>query len=265
MRRTQPLGKKVLLPVVLLLAMPACRSTTGPTGRLTVNFQLASSSAAPAVVASPNISATVAAASLTGPIDVTGTNGTLTLEDVRLVVDEFKLEREEGACEDGTAEDSCERFEALPHFLTVPLEEGTTSAFSEDVPPGTYVQLKFEVKEEPTLLGQIQEEFPNWPAEASVLVSGSFASAEDGDPVPFLVYFASGEVKVQFGFDPPLVIAETDAEQSVTVLVDPALWFANADGTVLDLSQFDFYQTGQLLKLEVKRFGDVFTKIEIGG
>ena len=37
------------------------------------------------------------------------------------------------------------------------------------------------------------------------------------------------------------------------------------DGTVLDLSQFDFYQTGQLLKLEVKRFGDVFPKIEIGG
>ena len=73
-----------LLPAALSVALVACNSATGPGTALTVNFKLADGAMA---------------------VTVTGSNGTLTLDDIRLIVDEFKLEPENGACEDGTAED----------------------------------------------------------------------------------------------------------------------------------------------------------------
>lgn len=78
--------------------------------------------------------------------------------------------------------------------------------------------------------------------------------------MPFWVFF-DAEVKVELTFDAPLVI-DDGAVQVVTVFVNPAAWFAAPDGSVLDLSAFDFGATGQLFKLEAK-FLDGFTKIEV--
>ena len=50
-------------------------------------------------------------------------------------------------------------------------------------------------------------------------------------------------------------------DKIVTVTVDPLAWFIRPDGTVLDLSQFDFDATGQVVEFEVE-MEDGFTEIE---
>ena len=46
------------------------------------------------------------------------------------------------------------------------------------------------------------------------------------------------------------------------MFIDPAVWFVNDDGTVDDLSAFDYDTTGELFEFEAK-FEDGFTKIEL--
>jgi len=54
--------------------------------------------------------------------------------------------------------------------------------------------------------------------------------------------------------DPPLVIADdgTAEFEAIVVHVDPLAWFRRSDGSVWDLSGYDFDQTGRLLELEAE-------------
>ena len=130
------------------------------------------------------------------------------------------------------------------------------------------MELKFETKatgddeDGASLLADIRGSHADWPAEASMLVTGTFTPVDGGDPVSFRAYF-DAEVKVELEFDAgaPLVIEE-GGDESVTVFIDPAIWFANDDGTVDELSEYDFDTTGEVFKFEAK-FADGFTKIEL--
>ena len=240
----------------------ACGDATGPaeSGNVTVKFAVTSSlSAAPGGLAT-------APADL--PLD--GDNGSLNIEAIWLVVDEFELERIDGACDDVAAfeedDDECEEFELEPFFVSVPLEGDGIGEVSADVEPGTYEELKFETKapddDGGELLSDIRANyFDDWPAEASMVVIGTFTPTE-GEAVSFRAYF-DAEVKVELEFpeDDPLVVEE-GGDLSITVFVDPAIWFANDDGTVDDLSMYDFEQTGEVFDFEAK-FEDGFTKIEL--
>lgn len=269
-------------------------SVTGPegTGTVSVAFQApseASSSVAPAATVSsaaapvpspagpasfpavPASPAPAAAIPIAFSLTVSGPNGTLTLDELLLIVDEFKLEAGEEACEmageEGEDAGACARFEAAPHLLALPLDEPGEEAVAvtEPVPAGSFADLKFEVKEadeDGSLLAQIRTEVPDWPGQASGFVAGSFAPA-DGSPAREFRAFFQGEVKVELSFETPLAVAE-GSDQTVLVTLDPREWFTNPDGTVLDLSEFDFTATGEAFGLEVKLL-DGFTKIEIEG
>lgn len=66
--------------------------------------------------------------------------------------------------------------------------------------------------------------------------------------------------EIEMEFDPHLVI---DGETgTLDIEIDPAAWYTNFDGTVVDLSAFDYATTGQVVELEAK-FSDGFTKIEL--
>ena len=240
-----------------LLVGGACSGSVGPeaNGGVTVRFKL-----------DDGIASGAAGTSLAAPLlslDVSGTNGVLTLDAIHLVVDEFKLGRVEGACEAPNGEgDACENFEAPPFFVEVPLDGDDVGVVSQAVPADTYVALKFETKapkDDGSLLVEIRVEFDDWPEDASALVMGTFTPLMD-DPISFRVFF-DAEVKVELEFDPPFEVTEGD-DQAVTVFVDPAIWFANPDDSVVDLSAFDFDETGEVVKLEVK-FEDGFTKVEV--
>ncbi len=138
---------------------------------------------------------------------------------------------------------------------------------NEQIPAGLYDELEFEVEDlevdadDPedaadaalieALLKAIRDTFPDWPAEASMLVVGSYTPAPGGGtPTSFSTYFEA-EIEVEFDLVPPLEITES-AGGSVVVDVSPDRWFIQADGSVLDLSAFDFTTTGQIVEFELE-------------
>lgn len=261
--------KSLWSAVLVPFALSGCDNPagSGASGNVAVRF----------ATSSPSSSTSRASLSVSGSgaeeLVVSGSNGTLTITDVRFIVSEFKLERAEGECDglEGDAEDACEKFEAPPAFIDLPLSAGAVIAATQEVPAGRYEELKFEAEdidfdeEEDdekgaairTLAQSVRAEFPDWPEDASMIVVGTFTPT-GGQPVAFTTFFEA-EIKVEKEFDPALVI--DDANKAVTVEVDPSAWFLSGD-TVIDLSAFDFARTGQVVEFEAK-MDDGFTKIEL--
>ena len=208
-----------------------------------------------------------------GPgLSISGNNGVLTISDVRLVLAEFELEKVSGSCGLGEGLE-CHDFKAPPSFLKLPLEGGVVTVATSDIPAGTYDELEFEVEdleddEDDDDFGQIQAlraliqgEFPDWPDKASMLVVGTF-QPDGGASIPFRVYF-DAEIEIEIDLLPSLVIsADGGASRTLTVNVQPDLWFMLPDNDVLDLSQFDWDTTGQLLDFEFE-LEDGFAEIDI--
>ena len=260
--------KSLVLAVSVPVALWGCESAAGVEGGGNVAIRFATASSVPAASrASLSLSRSGADQLL-----VAGSNGTLTITDVRFILKEFKLERAEGECEgvEDDAEEACEKFEAPPAFIDLPLGSGTVLAAAHEVPAGRYSELKFEAedidldeedddeKDEASrrLAQAVKAEFPGWPEDASMVVVGTFTPA-GGTPVTFTSFFEA-EIEVEKEFEPPLVV--DDANRAVTVEVDPSAWFLSA-GRVLDLSAFDFARTGKVIEFEAK-MEDGFTKIE---
>ena len=252
----------MMLSVVLAAGIAGCDSTSGPEQtNVSLRFRYNGALAGSPAAAGPLLSAAFV---------IEGTDGaTLEVTDLWLVVDELKLEREADAYEglEGPPpelEDQCVRFEAMPMFLDVPTDGDDVGTVQALVPEGAYVSLKLETKAPvagSALLADIATEFPEWPAQASAVVVGTYTAAGE-DPVPFTVYF-DAEVKVLLVL-PELFVVESGTEAPISVFVDPAIWFVNADGSVHDLSLFDFDpENPQVPKLEAK-FEDAVTRIEVG-
>ncbi|HEU0055282.1 MAG TPA: hypothetical protein VFQ39_18975, partial [Longimicrobium sp.] len=134
---------------------------------------------------------------------IAGSNGTLTITDVRLVVDEFELKGDDDVnrCEDNGGGDDCDDFDAGPLFVDLPLSSDPVSVSTGAVPPGTYREVEFEVEdldddeENPAkaqridaLLATIRQQFADWPRDASMLVTGTFTPT-GGQPRQFRVFF----------------------------------------------------------------------------
>ena len=204
-----------------------------------------------------------------GELVITGSNGTLRITDISFIVNEFELEADEDACQGQGSNDGCEEFEAPPVFARLPLDGDNLVTVTTMVPAGTYHELEFEVEdidlddddEEAGEIGAVaatvRAAFPNWPDEASMVVVGTFTPT-GGQPVPFTVFF-DAEIGIEKALVPPLVVNE--ANQTVTIELDPSVWFRRFDGTVLNLSAFDFAVTGELLEFEAE-LKDGFQEIE---
>ena len=256
--------------LALLAGIAACGDgVTGPQGRTAVSIAF---SASPAPAGASGLVAMRAGAAAENALVLTGTNGVLTITDLRLVVAEFELDRALDDCggvpadsvagDDDGDDDECEKFEAGPSFVDVPLAGGTAVAVTQQVPADRYDELEFEVEDldddeedaaEAALIAalrtEILAEFPEWPGEASMLIEGTFAPT-GADGVPFRAFFEA-EIEVELELSPPLDLT-TAAPTTVTVTIDPAAWFGRPDGTVLDLSQLDFARTGRVLEFGVE-------------
>lgn len=154
----------------------------------------------------------------------------------------------------------CEEFSAGPLFVGLDLG-GDVPVVSQEVPPGTYTRLEFRVEDTemeegddhaanlPDLMQAIRDAgYDNWPSKASLLVGGTFTPT-GGAPRPFTAYFEA-ELRIRKMFDPPLDIA--DSPSTVTVEVDPSLWFRTANGALLDLSAYDWATTQHVVEFEGK-------------
>lgn len=252
-----------VVPVLgLAAALSACDSAIEP-GQTNVALTFRYDGANPAAAAGPGPNASAA-------FVIEGTDGaTLEVTDVRLVLDELKLEREQDACEGldevpHQLDDQCARFQSAPLFLPVPTARDDVATVQALVTEGTYVSLKLETKapaDGSPLLEAIEADFQEWPGQASAVVMGIYTPAGGGEPRTFTAYF-DAEVKVTMILPEPFVV-EAGSEAAITVFVDPAIWFVDADGAVVDLSAFDFDPANPVVpKLEAK-FEEMVTKIEV--
>lgn len=235
-----------LAAAVAPLLVAGCESSTGPEdgARVRIAFTTAAGTAR-------SLDGVSLSREASGDRVLQGSNGTLTITDVRMIVAEFELEGPD-ACgvpdEEGEL-DECE-FKAAPSLLRLPLNGGEVVVATDQVPLGTYTELEFEIEDleededdrERTRAGianvrsQLRGAFPRVPDEASAVVVGTF-TPNDGAPRPFTVYL-DADVEVEIELAPPLVISDQGASRTVTVQLDPARWFAQG-GQVLDLSQFN--------------------------
>jgi len=233
------------------LVMAACGSdSTGTQARGTVAVRMG--------VSSPSALRAGGTAALGGPLAVAGTNGTLSITGIQMVVAKFQLRgANDVACDrngTGVSDDECE-FQAGPFFVDVPLNGSRLDVTTGATPAGTYTSVRFRVKnldidddddhaddddatpaQVQALFGQIRAQIPDWPQKASMLVTGTFTPT-GGAPRSFRA-FLRAEVRVTLPINPPLTVAEGSSGNAVSVVLDPAAFFKTGT-TVIDLSQFN--------------------------
>ena len=192
-------------------------------------------------------------------LEIPGSNGTLEIRDIRLIVSELELEGDADSAE----------FEADPSFLDLPLDTTDVETLTaSQIPPGRYDEFEFEVEDVDfeegdddeqalqDLREEITSEFPDWPEGASMVVVGTF-TPDGGTPQDFTTYFEA-EIEVERELDPALEVTGDGLSRRLTVELDPTRWFSRSDGTVQDLTQ----NSGELTELEVE-FEDGVADIEV--
>ena len=239
--------KSLAIYACIPLLAGACENVTGnDDGTLAIRF---------ATYSATRASANVPPSSSADELVLTGTNGTLRIEDIRLIVSELELERTEGSCASEPEDDEdCEEFESGPFLVDLPLGTGAVTLAADQIPAGTYTELEFEVEDlsddddplEPAglqnILSQITTTYPNFPRSASMVVKGTFTPV-GGSARPFIVYF-DAEIEVEKDLIPPVTVPEATA---ITVHVNPDAWFKKGS-QVVDLSQLN----GRLIEFELE-------------
>lgn len=260
-------------------AFAACGDSTGvdDPAAVALNFQVTTGTSTQAATGPALSSGTASTAGPTAvagpPLVLEGTNGTLTLEEIRLIVAEVELDGDDDACENDVVDDDCAEFEAPPRLLDLPLDGSPVAAFVGMIPPNTYAELEFEIEDleddeddtefaaEITALREdILAEFADWPRKGTARVAGTFENT-DGEVVSFVVYIEA-EIEIERALVPPLIIGEGEANPDLTVDLRPDIWFGQSDGSVLELHLWDYETTGQVLEFELE-MEEGITEIEI--
>ncbi|CAA9301179.1 MAG: hypothetical protein AVDCRST_MAG68-455 [uncultured Gemmatimonadetes bacterium] len=220
--------KKALFAAALLPLAAACADSTasGGDGRVAVRFNAVAAGAQGAQALFDHVPAT-------GAITLTGTNGTLVLQDIRLIVSELELERANASCRGEDDDDDCEEFEGGP-FLVNLLDGTAAEVVNASIPAGSYSEFEFEVEDLDadedddggerqaiqSILAGMRQAYPGFPSDASMVVHGTFTPT-GGTAQKFTVYFEA-EIEVEHKFATPFRVPEDGA---IEVNLDPALWF----------------------------------------
>jgi hypothetical protein len=190
---------------------------------------------------------------------IEGSNGTLKINNIRFIVSEFELE-----AVDSDDEDDKEEFEGGPFWVDLPLGADTLALGNSPIQAGIYDELEFEIedldwdddddenedRDYPELIESIRAEFPEWPDDASMLVTGTFTPA-NGETQSFKV-FAEAEIEIEREFSPPLEITESNTQKILSVQISPEKWFTKDDDSIINLSEYDWDTYGDLLEFEAE-------------
>jgi len=206
-------------------------------------------------------------------IEIEGSNGTLVINEVHFIVDEFELERSEGECTDDPEngkDDVCEDFESEMFFVDLPLDNQPLEIVQSPIQNGIYDEIEFEVddldiddddngekqQQKEALLDEIQETFPDWPESSSMVVKGHFVS-NSGQTTEYTT-FAEAEIEMEMELNPPLDI-QNGPRRSITINISPTDWFKRNDGSVINLSNYDYETTQKILEFEVEMENGFFS------
>lgn len=178
-----------------------------------------------------------------GGLLLQGPNGSLELTSLWLTLEEIELDGE------GDTDD----FEAGPVLVELPLEGEPTIPLSAPLPEGSYeeIEIEFEPVDDDEFLAGVRERFPDWPEDASLRATGTFTPEGDPEPVAFETY-VEAEIEIELEPSPPLVVDDSGSEVEL-LTVDLSLWFRRGDGSVVDLSRWDYEgEDTEIPELEVE-------------
>lgn len=211
------------LMVLGVAAAVACDDGAGPLGS---NVQVSFATRDPAAVPSGARSSGWDAAAGSDTIS-DGTN-TLIITKAEIVLREIEFERQEVAgCDVDPA--GCEDVELGPVLVDLPLAAGAVQRFAAALPPGTYVELEFDIHK---VTGDaadaaFRQQYPDFPVGTSIRVQGTF----NGQTFEFRTEL---NVEQELNLVPALVIAETTTSTNVTIRVGLPGWFRGLDGKLVD-------------------------------
>ncbi len=162
-----------------------------------------------------------------------GTADPIVITRAQLVLSKSELERVGASCAAPTTthEDECPELKLGPMLVDLPLDATVKGMLAVSIPAGSYTQFETKidaVMSETEGSGTASADFlaanPQFRG-VSIRVEGTY----NGQP---FVYTTAAEGELELSFNPPMVV---DASASnLTVHVDLATWFRNADGTSID-------------------------------
>ncbi len=200
----------------MLLAVAAC-SSTGPT-------QLAD------VAVSFTANTPTATAALFDGADAVAANA-LVLSSVEIVLREIELKRVDVSDCDllGENADGCEKFEAGPVLVSVPVDGSVSEEFSLNIPAGSYTEIEFDIHKVSSGDEQDAQFLSLHPTfdQLSIRVTGTF----DGQA---FVFETDLDVEQELNLLPALVIGESTGSTNITVEVGLDRWFLDATGQTVD-------------------------------
>jgi hypothetical protein len=143
---------------------------------------------------------------------------------------EIKLQDDDGCDDSSSGSDDCEKFEAGPFLLELPLD-GSMEQVAElaDVPAGVYDELEFDIHKPEDDTGADLEFLRQHPEfkRVSIRVEGEF-NGED------FVYLTDLNEEQEVDLIPPLVVDGSSSSTNVTLVVDVDTWFRRGDGSLVD-------------------------------
>lgn len=251
------------------LTLTACDtvSDTGNRSKVQVQFKLANNPNTQALTVA-KVSKSDSSNSSDSTLVYEGANGTLRIAAIKFIVDDLDFTKAEGPCKevDEKKEDTCEEFETKPFLVDLPLNGKPFTLPASFIKEGTYSQIDFEIgnlaidtdedstekEENQTLLAKIRsnDTLSDWPEEASIVVSGTFTD-NFGKTKPFVTYI-NAEVSIERTFSTPLKIGSNTGNQQISISINPAEWFTRADGSIVNLRNYDYPQTERILEIEVE-------------
>lgn len=154
----------------------------------------------------------------------------LVLDSVQVVLREIELKRvEDDDCDDDLASDDCEKVEAGPRLLHVPLEGSVDHVVTVSVPAGSYDELEFEIHkpdDDDAEDRAFLQEHPTF-EDVSVRVKGSF----NGESFVFVQDLNEDQER---DLVPAMVVGDDGAEVSLTLRLAVDGWFVRPDGSLVD-------------------------------
>lgn len=222
MRRTTIRTAAALGAAVLITACGD--SGSSPSSSPQVNFNLATR-AAPAGASAASLAAVGTPEQFTD-----GAGNVLVIEQVQLVLREIELKRVETTttCGEAVSGEACEKLEAGPLLLDLPLggAGGAARTFSVAVDTGTFNEIEFDIhKPEGSDDAAFIQAHPDFDG-VSVKVTGTY----NGTAFNYVTDLDSEE---EIELDPPLVVAAASATD-LTLFVDLNGWFRDGAGDLLD-------------------------------
>jgi hypothetical protein len=221
----------------LALALAACDSNNPTTRALSVSTTTTAPTAGRDPAGASGGSLTLSAAQVVlskiklAPVGTSCAAETEHDDAARMSSDEH--EADDDADEQDIEDASCEDLKLGPLTVNLPLDASTKLILDALVPPGTYTGVKAKLD--------------------AVTVSGVYTDAA-GASHPF-TFTSRGKAEVEIRFPTPITLDATTA--NVTVTVDVASWFKDANGAFLDPN--DVRNTGAInrnIRRSFRAFGD---------